>query len=467
MLGIEQTKNVRIISSDSLPQDDPYLTLSHRWGNPPGILLQNDTIYLLRDDISPYLLDSEEAAVEKTEDIMQMDNVYTNSTLNIMAAEGQVHNGLVFDRDILSVNPCRAHVSVNGVGESVTLQAFSSERYLSGGPLYERGWVFQERALAPRIVHFTKNQVYWECHELEASEVLPKGLPNRSLRRFNTALMDPNSSSKQLYENWLAVISHYSDTSLTFGDDRLLAISALAKRYWSAMQFDPSDYSAGIWKGGLPLSLLWWQEHQDTNLYSERAATTNSITTETQLAPSWSWASSLGEIWYVAPGYKEATAEIVDIHIDRVSQNFFDGTYSCRIRLRGSVCKFHRRFRDGAPWIRISENTEFRELYDLTLVKSRCISISWDTSRRSPACFLLHIATERYHMEDGPMERGIILQRTPDCGVYTRVGSFIISDTSEYAGSELEDAFCGRLDTLDAGDYHERDSDGKYVIDII
>ncbi|KAK0100158.1 hypothetical protein ONS95_008497 [Cadophora gregata] len=33
------------------------------------------------------------------------------------------------------------------------------------GPLNERGWVFQERALARRTIHFTSKQVYWECGE--------------------------------------------------------------------------------------------------------------------------------------------------------------------------------------------------------------------------------------------------------------------------------------------------------------
>jgi hypothetical protein len=31
-------------------------------------------------------------------------------------------------------------------------------------PLLKRGWVFQERILAPRIVHYAKHQLYWECN---------------------------------------------------------------------------------------------------------------------------------------------------------------------------------------------------------------------------------------------------------------------------------------------------------------
>jgi hypothetical protein len=31
------------------------------------------------------------------------------------------------------------------------------------GVLNQRGWVFQERALSPRTIHFTATQTYWEC----------------------------------------------------------------------------------------------------------------------------------------------------------------------------------------------------------------------------------------------------------------------------------------------------------------
>jgi hypothetical protein len=42
-------------------------------------------------------------------------------------------------------------------------------------PLSTRGWVVQERFLAPRIIHFTENQVYWECLESMSCEADPTG----------------------------------------------------------------------------------------------------------------------------------------------------------------------------------------------------------------------------------------------------------------------------------------------------
>jgi hypothetical protein len=42
------------------------------------------------------------------------------------------------------------------------------------GPLSARGWTLQERELSPRILHYTKHQVLWECRDCIASETKPE-----------------------------------------------------------------------------------------------------------------------------------------------------------------------------------------------------------------------------------------------------------------------------------------------------
>lgn len=45
-------------------------------------------------------------------------------------------------------------------------------------PLFKRGWVFQERLLSRRTLHFDKDRIAWECQESRGlSEYLPEGLP--------------------------------------------------------------------------------------------------------------------------------------------------------------------------------------------------------------------------------------------------------------------------------------------------
>ncbi|KAK1780093.1 heterokaryon incompatibility protein-domain-containing protein [Copromyces sp. CBS 386.78] len=509
LLSLQELPKVRIISSDSLPPDTPYLTLSHRWGSPPSIRLTKKTLFLLNDDISPHLLSCSDAAVfrhaihvtrglgfryiwidalcimqdngpEKTMDIMQMDEIYSNSMLNISAVEGKIREGLVFDRRPLCTNPCRSTVRVLTTQRDVRLQAYPDKCFLrpSEGPLNKRGWVFQERTLATRIVHFTKDQVFWECSSLEASEVLPQGVPDRPSPNFGKALRIASTSPKrELKSRWYQVVEEYSNTSLTFPNDRLLAVSAVAKQFCSAMRLDPSEYLAGMWKDDLPLSMLWSQsQHPDMS----GAEPTTSNATEMKYAPSWSWASVLASITFVEPDSLIATADVLDLQIARISPNVFDGADFCQIRLRGPVCKFGRRIRDGAPWIRVAQHTEFQEFNDFRFQNGNTIIIYWDVSREvvarwlktldsngpaQPTHCLLHITTER--SIDGPLERGIVLRRTSARGTYTRIGSFFIPFKTKYPGSELEDAFNGRLDTLSTDDYLALDSGGKYTVDLV
>ncbi|OCL07999.1 hypothetical protein AOQ84DRAFT_294015, partial [Glonium stellatum] len=30
-------------------------------------------------------------------------------------------------------------------------------------PIGRRGWIYQERLLSPRILHYTSEQLFWEC----------------------------------------------------------------------------------------------------------------------------------------------------------------------------------------------------------------------------------------------------------------------------------------------------------------
>ncbi|KAG4295200.1 hypothetical protein FPRO06_01784 [Fusarium proliferatum] len=497
LLSLENLHNVRIVPTTySLPPNTPYLTLSHRWGNPPSILLTKKASFLLTDDISPHLLKCDEAAVfrhavhvtralgfryiwidalcimqdqesEKMNEIMNMDEIYFNSMLNISATEGRVHEGLVFDRKALCINPCRATVRISETQENVRLQAFPEKWRLrpTEGSLNKRGWVFQERTLAPRIVHFTENQVFWECYSLEASEVLPHGPPHQSSTHFDKSvgIISTSSNILQVKLRWYELVEKYSQTSLSFPDDRLLAISALAKRFCSTMCLRPPDYLAGMWKDDLPQSLLWFQD----SLPGRSGPEPTSIEREMRNAPSWSWASVIAPIQTVEPLSLVVTTEVLCVQIARLSPNFFNGTDSCRLRLRGPVCKFRRNVRDGAPWIQFGQHTSFQEFHKFKFQEGRAIIILWDTSRKVVAneFFLLHIASEQ--SVNGTMERGVVLRRTAERGTYIRVGAFFIPFNSDYPGSELEDAFNGRLDTLSMDEYLELELGGKYTIDII
>ncbi|PVH76471.1 HET-domain-containing protein [Cadophora sp. DSE1049] len=515
-LSLDSIPGTKILSTKSIPPESSYLTLSHRWGTPPGITLSRNTSFLLGEDISRHLVETGDAAVfrhaiqvtrslgyrylwidalcimqddeiERTNEIMRMDDIYFNSALNISATEGST-DGLLLDRNLYRINPCRVTVKGTSDHPDVSLEAVSERCFLgsSDGPLNQRGWVFQERYLAPRVVHFTKDQIFWECHELVASETLPFGISDAvSAKRapFQNASALPSDQLNQTKDQWYELVYEYSRTSLTYGDDRLLAISAIAKRYCSHMGLDSTDYLAGVWKTDLPVSLLWYQT-------SGKSAPIFDSEGESTIAPSWSWASILTRIEYfnqVIGDELVVHTEVMQTTIHRRSPNYFDGAISCRLRLRGPLCKVHRYIIDGQPELRIlndQKNTEaiLREsYYGLSIPDGTGdIFVTWDTSRKAvvqylndknvhdstPSEFvLLRIASqangEAIHV------RGIVLQRTDLNGTFRRVGYFYIQYEGGDRTSGIEDAFNGVLQTLDADDYLEIDSEGQHTIDLI
>ena len=96
-------------------------------------------------------------------------------------------------------------------------------RGLTEMPLLQRGWVVQERILAPRMLYFTSTQVFWECYEKVACEVFPQGYPEQ---RSN---IENYFHKKNLVgPMWSEVVELYSKCKLTYSSDKLVAISGLA-----------------------------------------------------------------------------------------------------------------------------------------------------------------------------------------------------------------------------------------------
>ncbi|PQE28270.1 tol protein [Rutstroemia sp. NJR-2017a WRK4] len=66
----------------------------------------------------------------------------------------------------LNPRPIRRHVTLNQSSESQLYICKNINNFrndVEDGPLNQRGWVLQERALSCRTIHFTENQIYWEC----------------------------------------------------------------------------------------------------------------------------------------------------------------------------------------------------------------------------------------------------------------------------------------------------------------
>jgi hypothetical protein len=161
--------------------------------------------------------------------------------------------------------------------------------------LNQRGWVMQERHMSPRILHFTSHQIFWECNETVCSETYPSGDPVsifQDIARSKTFLrdlllyLDP-SNLDQIYTLWYDLVSIYSRGGLTKNQDKLIALSGIARELHSHAQIPSLTYIAGLWQQDLPYGLLW----ATPRLREPEINRVRLCGDEANIAPTWSWAS--------------------------------------------------------------------------------------------------------------------------------------------------------------------------------
>ncbi|KAF2257530.1 HET-domain-containing protein [Lojkania enalia] len=151
--------------------------------------------------------------------------------------------------------------------------------------LNTRAWVMQERVLSRRTIHFSTNQVYWECGEGVYCENLTR------LARKEYFTLDPDfpqrlfwSGDQRTMEFIHYLYQDYSERGLTVNTDRCVAISGLETRIARVVGCR-SRY--GIFERYLHRDLFW----QATDEKLERIAYKKE-----QYVPSWSWMAYNGSI---------------------------------------------------------------------------------------------------------------------------------------------------------------------------
>jgi len=188
-----------------------------------------------------------------------MGTVYGTAYLNI-AATGAVDGseGLLFNHDPRAVAPTQISVRWEGRPEKLYLVVEGEDAWrkrFEGFPLCRRAWALQERVLAPRILHFTKEQLIWECRRHVLSESFPNGLPEH-LRNYHVVRNFVLPSLQGSFPTaWAGVVRLYTGAELTVPQDKLIAISGLASEM-RLCGHASSRYLGGMWESQLPISLL-------------------------------------------------------------------------------------------------------------------------------------------------------------------------------------------------------------------
>ncbi|KAF1999328.1 HET-domain-containing protein [Amniculicola lignicola CBS 123094] len=221
-----------------------------------------------------------------------MANIYHNSYLTLSAAKSADSSGGLFATshpDFVS----QSFLVRDTEGQECCLHIRSPlEHKLRANPpnilplpLMTRGWTLQEMILPPRIIHFLKNEILWECNTLSDCECGVQSKDDES-RSLNTTLARPISAlrtldSEEVAKRWRIVVEEYRTRSLTYEKDIFPALQGLAKFYSG---FREGEYVAGCWTDDLIGDLLWFVPPNRNLEPGFRARP------EKWRGPTWSWA---------------------------------------------------------------------------------------------------------------------------------------------------------------------------------
>ena len=167
-------------------------------------------------------------------------------------------------------------------------------------PLLQRGWVYQERLLSPRVLFFGEVDLMWECNQrmscyckswthsysrnVRSHPVKQQHAASFSLGLDRAKPLNPASLSGR----WVRNVEEYSALQLTFMKDQLPAIAGIAKQFSRYM--GDNTYASGMWTAFL-IELMAWAVHRN-------ALRRDQSEPKTTARPSWSWIAPRAQVFF-------------------------------------------------------------------------------------------------------------------------------------------------------------------------
>lgn len=349
LIGPIEEPYIKLIEPNENTFKDCFVTLSHCWGfrfKPPELVQENHQ-KLMSDGIEIRLLpqtfrdaielaryinvkhiwidclcikqgDAEEWKYEAA----RMHLVYGSAYCNLAAADSPNGTGGMFrKRDPAMVAPTAVFAKsyVITEGDYFVVRQDYWDHELLGHVLYSRGWVLQERLLSPRMLHFGRDQVFWQCPTASACEAFPQGLPRAVMgelfqdeqkrRQLFFDRMTWDRLTNQEFTNvpyvWKQIVEAYSKCDLTQPTDKLVALLGIVNVLKPMLypKLDEEKFIAGLWKNwDLVEQLAWYtvktkkSDGSFAKPYGRQQPSTTSSTDDFSVAPSWSWASIDGPV---------------------------------------------------------------------------------------------------------------------------------------------------------------------------
>jgi hypothetical protein len=546
----------------ALEEQVQYTTLSHCWGTSQIFRLLSTNIDSLMDGIPlksltkvfcdamdltrrlgiEYIwVDSlciiQDSYLDWTTESAMMGSVYKHSWCNIAATGFRDGSAGMFIQRVPSLfQPNKFDLELRDGDDPVTRTCqgkfYCMEDFwlseITNAPLNTRAWVYQERVLAPRVLHLGSRQILWECAEFEACEHFPDGIPkpleshfksvntigagllNGSVHRPAAENIQENNESGEdgeiedsgndcqsedgeddgsdgsdesnldteteaylsLLERWSKLVYSYNDKILTKYEDKLIAISGIAKEMQPAIGY---EYVAGLWAKELLLQLMWFVQPESIQL--GRMA----IPTSYQ-APSWCWASVNAPVndMYGAEVRKSAlehpVAALIDFSVVRKDENEFGQIIDGFIRIWGPLTQ--ATFIDSDDTLRAKWETQNAPIKLISRSEKKGVVVS---PLLLPDNYLI-IPSKGDNLPIFPLRdclgarnfwllplsyttryQGLVLQHTGMKGQYKRLGAWAQTDDTE----EETKRFLNHEPLLEDYEYDELDEDGAPTITIV
>ncbi|KAH7350621.1 heterokaryon incompatibility protein-domain-containing protein [Rhexocercosporidium sp. MPI-PUGE-AT-0058] len=302
----------------------------------------------------------------------KMREVYSGAIVTVSASNSPSTQSGIFST---------RKVGMSKIGFDWNLEEKTGKVYLrSGSELWDhslqtsalqtRGWTLQEGLLAPRTLSFGQQQMMWECPEHQADEggrisqptqeYRSKGFIQKMLQvgRQEVSKAEPtlferlyirtpkteewwkSLAIENPYDKWWEIVEQYMTRSLTKDFDVLPALSGLARAFEPVVK---DEYLAGHWKKDLMASLMWSRNPRHPADESSRYDPT--IPSE-YLAPSWSWASILGNLSAMSTTWKTRDAlalsalkvvEIINVQTITKGDDPFGQVIGGELKIRGRL----------------------------------------------------------------------------------------------------------------------------------
>ncbi|KAF7954402.1 hypothetical protein EAE96_005524 [Botrytis aclada] len=303
--------SVFLVESDEMKLESeknlPYITLSHCWGKTQPLTTTRDNFAAHKEEIAlenlpktfqdaimvvralgiRYIWIDSLCIIQGDSDdwdkeALRMASVYSNSYLNIAATGSRDSRGgcfyprkMHYGSTTLPLESYMIGQNTNHTGAGVVRVRPSFEKihqryHLPNEqskigdsirtPLLSRAWVFQERQLAARTLHFHPAEMIMECKSALRCECT--GL-DKIRANANKEISDLyRSEDWEVLNQWFGVVKEYTALTLSYSTDRLVALAGIAIIFQDRLN---TAYLAGIWEADIARGLLWGIREKKAN----------------------------------------------------------------------------------------------------------------------------------------------------------------------------------------------------------